>query len=97
MAFKIVIEPRAIVEAQTAINYYEGKQTGLGEKFKTTLNNYIKSLAENPYYQTRYKDYRALPLTKFPYILFFYINENKNTVYIIALFHSAQNPEKYPD
>jgi toxin ParE1/3/4 len=31
MIFKIVIEPRALLDIQDGIDYYESKQSGLGE------------------------------------------------------------------
>lgn len=31
MIYKIVIEPRAILDIQNAIDYYDSKQIGLGE------------------------------------------------------------------
>ncbi len=96
MKFNIVIEPRAIADAQAAIDYYDGKQIDLGKKFNKELDKYIDSLSENPFYQLRYKDYRALPLKKFPYLILFFIDEKTNTVFITAIFNTHQDPEKYP-
>lgn len=97
MTYKIVIEPRAIVDAQKAMDYYDGKQIGLGEKFNSALNKHIESISKNPFYQIRYKDYRALPINKFPYIIFFYIKESESKVFIIGIFNTNQHPDKYPD
>ena len=33
MIFEVVIEPRAILDIQDAIDYYESKQIGLGDYF----------------------------------------------------------------
>ncbi len=96
MAYKIVIEPRALEDAQKAIDYYDDKRKGLGEKFNAALNKHLESLSKNPYYQIRYKDYRALPINKFPYLIFFYINENTKMVFVIGIFNTDQHPDKYP-
>jgi toxin ParE1/3/4 len=68
----------------------------LGEKSNNALNEHIASIAKNPFYQIRFKDYRALPIRKFPYVIIFYINENTDTVYISAIFNTKQNPKKLP-
>jgi hypothetical protein len=68
----------------------------LGEKFNYALDEHIASIAKNPFYQIRYKDYRAFPIIKFPYVIIFYINENTDTEYISAVFNAKQNPKKLP-
>jgi addiction module RelE/StbE family toxin len=96
MSFTVVIEKKALKDVQKAIDYYDEQITGLGEKFNTTINKHISIIANNPFYQLRYKDYRALPIKKFPYLILFYIHENFNTVYITAIFHTKQNTNKLP-
>jgi toxin ParE1/3/4 len=96
MLFTVVIEKRALKDAQKAINYYDEQLIGLGEKFNNALDKHIATIAKNPFYQIRYKDYRALPIKKFPYIIVFYVNENTNTVFISAVFNAKQNPKKLP-
>ncbi len=61
MIFEVVIEPRAILDIQEAINYYETKQEDLGEYFYEVINEHIELLTQNPYFQIRYKDYHGLP------------------------------------
>ena len=97
MEFKIVIEPRALSDAQSAIDYYNEKQIGLGKKFNNALDKHILSLSKNPFYQLKYKDYRALPIKKFPYLIIFFIDEKTDTVFITAIFNTNQNPQKYPE
>jgi hypothetical protein len=38
MIYKVVIEPRAILDIQDAIDYYESKQNGLGEYFSQVVD-----------------------------------------------------------
>ena len=71
MIFDLVIEPRAIHDIQDAIDYYESKQTGLGEYFYQTIDENIERLTKNPFFQIRYKDYHGLPIKKF--LLSFFI------------------------
>ncbi|UUF12145.1 MULTISPECIES: type II toxin-antitoxin system RelE/ParE family toxin [Flavobacterium] len=96
MIFNIVIEPRALVDIQEAIDYYESKQNGLGEYFYQVIDEHLDTLSENPFFEIRYKDYRGLPTKKFPFIIFYFIDENVKTVYVMSVFNTSLNPSKYP-
>ncbi len=97
MPFTVVIEKRALKDVQKAVDYYDKQLIGLGKKFYTALDKHIVTIANNPFYQLRYKDYRALPVKKFPYLIVFYIHEHSNTVFISAVFHTKQNTSKLPE
>jgi len=96
MNYKIVIEPRALLDIQDAVDYYDYKQIGLGEYFYTTLEEHIEVLKINPLFQVRYKDYHGYPINKFPFIIFYFVDEKIKTVYIISVFNTFLNPNKYP-
>lgn len=96
MIFEVVIEPRAILDIQEAINYYESKQENLGEHFYQVINEHIEILTQNPFFQVRYKDYHGLPVKNFPFIIFYFIDEKLKIVNIISVFNTSMNPSKYP-
>jgi hypothetical protein len=96
MIYKIVIEPRAILDIQNAIDYYDSKQIGLGEYFYKVVNEHIETLIKSPFFQIRYKDYHGFPIHKFPFIIFYYSDENLKTIFIISIFNTALNPINYP-
>jgi toxin ParE1/3/4 len=94
MAFQIVVETTAIQDIQAAIDYYDKQQIDLGKRFNTVLDEHILTIGKNPYFQIIYKDYRSLPIKKYPYIIIFYLDVKINTVYITAVFQTDQNPDK---
>jgi plasmid stabilization system protein ParE len=96
MSYKIVIEPRALLDIQDAVDYYDFKQIGLGAYFFQTLEEHIEVLNKNPSFQIRYRDYHGLPIQKFPFIIFYFTDEEKKIVYIVAVFNTSLNPNKYP-
>ena len=96
MTYKIVLETRVIIDIQEAVDYYDFKQLGLGEYFYQSLEEHINVLSENPLFQIRYKDYHGFPIKKFPYIIFYFIDEEEKTVYIVSVFNTSLNPNKYP-
>ena len=51
---------------------------------------------QNPFFEIKIKNYRVLPLSKFPYIIIYKILEDTKIVDIVSIFHTSQNPKKYP-
>jgi toxin ParE1/3/4 len=96
MIYKVVFEPSAILDIQDAIDYYDSKKTGLGEYFYQVVDEHIETLAKNPFFQIRYKDYHCFPIRKFPFILLYYIDEKLEAIYIMSVFNTYLNPVKYP-
>lgn len=96
MIYKVEIEPRAILDIQDAIDYYDSKQNGLGELFYKVVDQHIVTLTKSPFFQIRYKDYHGFPIRKFPFIIFYFIDEKLNTIFIVSVFNTSLNPIKYP-
>ncbi len=97
--FKIVVEPEAIKDIDNACSYFSSlpiDTVNLNNNFLDDIQLAFKILKINPFYQVKTKNYRAFPLRKFPYILFFKIDEEKKIITILALFNTNQNINKYP-
>ncbi|WP_438965718.1 type II toxin-antitoxin system RelE/ParE family toxin [Flavobacterium sp.] len=96
MGFEIVVSKKAQVEIENAIEYYSEINSKLALRFYAALKETYAKLEINSYYQIKLKNYRAVPIVKFPFLLFFVINEDKNEVKILSCFHTSRNPKKYP-
>ena len=96
MKYDIVFQSRANSEIQNSIDYYDEKLVGLGEEFYTELFEYIDAIVVNPFYKIHSENIRTLPLKKFPFMIFYWIDEIEKKVFIEAVFHTSQNIEKYP-
>jgi plasmid stabilization system protein ParE len=94
--YSVELKSRAIKHIKKSTLWYTQKQVDLGGKFLDELEIAFDSLAINPFYSLRYKDVRGYSLKKFPFIILYRVNEKKFVVSIIAVFHTAQNPIKYP-
>lgn len=97
MVYEIAILPRAVDEIAEAFDYYESISKSVLKAFYNELNQVYESLELNPFYQIRYKNLRAVPLKKFPYLVFFDIDTEIKKVYIYSVFNTYLNPEKYPN
>jgi len=98
MAYKIVYTHLANIDVVRAIEYYllvAGKK--IVKSFYRELLSAEKTLRNTAYFEKIYKDFHRFPLRKFPYIIIYKVNEENKTVLIYRIFHTAQNPEKYPN
>ncbi len=93
MAYKIVVEPEAQNEIDAAFDYYSNVTEDIN-----VLINLLKdveqayaALKANPFYQIRSKHYRALPLNKFPFLIFFELFEKERVVKIVSFFNTSQD------
>ncbi len=96
MAYKITVSPRAQKEIENAIDYYVLYSNDAPLYFVTQLIVSYEALALNPFYMVRYKNIRSLKLNKFPYSLYFTVDEKQNTVKILSCFQNRRNPHKRP-
>ena len=92
MNFLIKLDLNALKDIQNAIDYYDEKQIGLGQRFEAYLNKYFKSLSKNPFYQNRYDNIHCLPLKKYPYMIHFSIQKDEKSVYIHAIINTFKKP-----
>ena len=97
MEFKIVISAEAQRDLEEHYLYYrEFANKKVAYQFFKSFETTKNSIAKNPYFRIWFDDFRGFPLKKFPFIIFYFIDAEKNTIVISRLFHTSQNPEKYP-
>ncbi|CAM3816000.1 Type II toxin-antitoxin system RelE/ParE family toxin [Flavobacterium branchiophilum] len=97
MNYKIIVSPIASKNIKNAVSYYvEEVSKKVANDFIKDFKKTYKTLQKNPFCQFHDNNYRFLPFSKFPYIAFFIVDEPSKTVFLNAVFHTSQNPEKYP-
>jgi toxin ParE1/3/4 len=83
--------PKAENDLDTILDYYESKVQGLASHFLDEVELIEDILRTNPRaFQIRYKNIRAVPLNRFPYIIYYRVG--KESVDIILLMSSYQSP-----
>ncbi|KAA5538402.1 type II toxin-antitoxin system RelE/ParE family toxin [Paenimyroides baculatum] len=68
MVFKVIVSKRAQQEIENAIAYYSEINKSLAQKFYNSVEANYKKLETNPYFQNRYKEFRAIPLRNFHFL-----------------------------
>ena len=97
MSYKIILSPIASQNIIDAVDYYiELSVKKVALNFLKDYKKSYKTLQINPFYQFHDNNHRFLPFKKFTYISFFIVDEPSNTVFLNAVFHTSQDPFKYP-
>ena len=96
MAYKVLVSPRAQAEIEQVIDYYSQFSSLAPANFIKQLQSAFLLLENNPFLVIRYKNIRSLNLRKFPFTLFFVIDEKEFTIRILACFHNKRSPSRRP-
>ena len=90
ISYEIIVSRKAQIEVQEAFDYYEERNKGLGFEFMRSLDAALQSVKRTPFsYQTIYKESRRVLLRKFPFALFYVVEETR--VVVIAVFHQRRS------
>lgn len=86
----------AELDIENATDYYANISVRVLKSFNRRLDEALLKISINPFFQRKYGDVRFLTLKKFPYIVLYEVDEEIKTIYILSVFNTNQNPEKYP-
>lgn len=98
MSYNIHFLSPASFELNEAFEYYEMTQLGLGIRFVEEIDNYLNQIKENPLLfskHTQTEELRSDPLKIFPFIIAYWVVEEKKIIYIDSIFHTKRKPKSY--
>ena len=86
MTYKIKISEEAKLDLEDAYQWYESQINQLGSEFIRVVDKNLASIQKNPFaYLIIYNNVRRKLLPRFPYGLFYIIQEN--LIFVFACFH----------
>jgi toxin ParE1/3/4 len=90
----IVLRRIAEKEFDDSIAFYEGRREGLGQEFRTAIEQHFQRIADNPegFPEIRGKVRRAVVLRRFPFVIHFLIETER--IVILSVFHTSRKPEQ---
>ncbi len=98
MSYKIILTPNAVRDINEAVSYYQEKASKkVANLFIEDYRNTFRKIQETKYFKTFFENFRGKSMNKFPYIIFYTIDENQKIIMIKAVFHASQNTDKYPE
>ncbi|MFN0174392.1 MAG: type II toxin-antitoxin system RelE/ParE family toxin [Saprospiraceae bacterium] len=93
MQYAVKFSRLAIQDLREICDWYEDKSPGLSDRFLDTLQLTIDQIADNPQrFIEKEGGARMALLHKFPYKVFYMVNETKRSVRVIVLMHRARHP-----
>ncbi|CAL2090412.1 ParE toxin of type II toxin-antitoxin system, parDE [Tenacibaculum sp. 190524A02b] len=94
MSYVIKLLPVVYQDLQKAKQWYNEQKEGLGEEFKSEINKEFAYIKEYPsHYQKKYKDLRQSLTPRFPYAIFYLLEEDKKRIIVFGVLHTRRNPE----
>lgn len=90
MDFELILKPIVFSDLDDAVFFYESRVKGLGKKFYSQFLSCLEDIKTAPHnYNQVTKKVRRKLIKKFPYKIFFTIQDN--TVYIIGISHTKRS------
>lgn len=94
MKYNLTVRPEAEIDIQEAFDWYESHQQTLGRNFIEELDNLLQRIEEHPLgFQKVYGELRRAFLRRFPYALYFLIDDS--TIAIKGVLHQRKNPNEW--
>lgn len=95
MKYVLKLLPLVYRDLQKAKKWYNTINTELGEDFKNKINQEFEYINQYPkHYQKKHNEIRQAFVTRFPYTIYYIIEENTKTILIIGVLAQKQSFEK---
>jgi plasmid stabilization system protein ParE len=92
--FRVLFTRAARAELIDAQDWYGSEAIGLGRRFRAGVEALVERMSLNPMqFPVVFKNVRRALLRRFPYSLFFVI-ENE-TLFVIGRFHASRDPAQW--
>ncbi|MGK5090810.1 type II toxin-antitoxin system RelE/ParE family toxin [Deltaproteobacteria bacterium TL4] len=94
MKYNLIILPESEMDIQEAFEWYEAHQQYLGRYFVEELDSVFQRIEECPLaFQKIYGELRRAFPHRFPYAVYFLIDENN--IIIKGILHQRKNPQEW--
>ncbi|AQX05805.1 plasmid stabilization system protein [Elizabethkingia meningoseptica] len=90
--YSLIIKPRAQQDIREAMDWYREQREDLPEKLFSKIEDCLEKIEKKPeYFQKRYREIRIVFTKRFPYGIYYTIEENM--IFVHAVLHTKQNPD----
>ena len=92
--YKIYINNSVEEQIYEIAAWYELKSVNLGTEFLNYFDENINEISYNPYSCViAFDNFRRKFMNKFPYLIFYFVNEEKFEIDILGVYHTSRNPK----
>ncbi len=90
MSYKIKLLPIVHIDLRKAKKWYHKKSELLAKEFKIEVDKEINYIGEYPeHYQRKYKELRQSLVTRFPYAIFYLVEEKQKRIIVFGVLHCS--------
>ncbi len=94
MPAELIFAPETEHDLAEGYTWYEGRRTGLGEEFLSSVEACLASICRTPeIYSAVHENYRRGLVRRFPYAVFYEYVER--TVIVYGVLHTSRDPAKW--
>jgi toxin ParE1/3/4 len=99
MAYKIRYRPTALTQLDAIFSYIATHDRPAAERVIAYIRRTIGRLSNFPYSArpSEVPDIRELPIVRYPYIVFYAVDEDRREVLILRVRHTSQDPAHHLD
>jgi plasmid stabilization system protein ParE len=91
----VIILPLAKQDIKKAANWYNEKQKGLGLRFTKAVRSEVQIIQKNPAAsRIRYKETHTAVMSKFPFMIHYFIDHSRKAIVVTTVFHTSLNPDE---
>jgi len=94
VTYIVELSPKAREELADASAWYDKQLLGLGQDFENDVFRKIDLVKNNPLRYQIKKGFREANTERFPYLLVFKANPERNTIIILSIFHTSRHPKR---
>lgn len=93
MTWKVKLLPLSQTDITESVAWYDEQQAGLGDRFFDALADSLHLLKGHPQmFQIFHKTIRQAPVKKFPFSIFYRLDEATHLIVVLAVLHNSRNP-----
>lgn len=94
-SYSLLVSNETYQDIDDAIAWYEEQAEGLGMDFIARFNDARTFLQSSPLiYQKVESEFRKMRMKKFPYAVYFVVDESKRDILIVAVWHERKDIRK---
>lgn len=92
---KVILSPETLLEFKDSVKFYEKRKKVLGKDFSKSVRTSLNFISKNPLAsECKYREIRVAVIKKFPFTIHYLYEEEIAIVFVSAIFHTSQNPDK---
>ena len=91
-----ILLPEAKADVEDAYLWYEEQSFGLGMEFLRCVETSLVLIQRTPLvYPVVYESYRRALVRRFPFAIFFEVEDARRSSVVYSVFHCSQDPAKW--